>query len=167
VRRGRAGRPLVARSIRLLGRPRSIVTRLTRAHAALLRASRGRWRRSLVLAGGQPVLSLTTTGRRSGRPRSTAVAYLCDGDAYVLFAQNLGSRRDPAWALNLGSNPRAQIEVDGTRIPVSARRAGGEEADRLWARYVERLPAAEDFRRIAGRDIPIFVLEPDRHSGDE
>src|SRR4051794_23929811 len=96
-----------ARAVRLLTRPRPLVTRFTRLQAAFLRASRGRYRRSRLFAGGQPVLSLTTTGRRSGRRRSTIVAYLADGPNYAVFGMNLGSERDPAWALNLDATPAA------------------------------------------------------------
>jgi F420H(2)-dependent quinone reductase len=144
----------------LITRPRGLVTRFTRLHAALLRVSRGRIRRSRLVAGGQPVLSLTTTGRRSGRQRSTIVAYLRDGGTYVVYASNLGSERDPAWCLNLDADPDAWVHVDGRRLRVTARRAGGEEAVRLWGAYAARLPAVEHFRAIAGRPIPIFVLAP-------
>jgi F420H(2)-dependent quinone reductase len=150
----------LARVARLASRPRPLTTRVTRAHAAVLRLSRGRIRRSILLAGGQPVLSLTTTGRRSRRSRSTVVAYMNEGDSFVVTAANLGNERDPAWCLNLEAEPRAVITVEGRRIPVRARRARGEEAERLWARWVERLPAADAARRIAGREIPVIVLEP-------
>jgi deazaflavin-dependent oxidoreductase (nitroreductase family) len=150
----------LARVTRLVTRPRPIVTRFTRLHARVLRASRGRIRRSRVLAAGLPVLALTTTGRRSGRVRSTVVAYMRVGDAYVVTAANLGSERDPAWFLNLLAHPDAVVELDGRRTDVVARRATGEEGEQLWARWVERLPASETYRRIAGREIPVVVLEP-------
>jgi deazaflavin-dependent oxidoreductase (nitroreductase family) len=129
-------------------------------HAVLLRRARGRLRRSLILAGGQPVLALTTVGRRSGRARSTVVAYLRHGDAYAAAALNLGSERDPAWALNLRSDPSAWIEVDGQRRGVKARQAAGPEAERLWQAFIDRLPAIGRARRLARRDVPMFVLEP-------
>jgi deazaflavin-dependent oxidoreductase (nitroreductase family) len=151
-----------ARLVRLVTRPRWIVTRFTRLHAAAVRASGGRLRRSRLLAGGQPVLSLTTTGRRSGQQRETIVAYLRDGGDYAVFAMNLGSERDPAWCLNLDAHPGAAVHVDGEGFRVSARRASGAEAERLWSAYVSRLPASEHFRTIAGREIPIFVLTPVR-----
>jgi F420H(2)-dependent quinone reductase len=151
-----------ARFVRLVTRPRWIVTRFTRLHAAALRASGGRLRRSRLFAGGQPVLSLTTTGRRSGQQRSTIVAYLRDGDDYAVFAMNLGNERDPAWCLNLDANPQAAVHVDGKGLRVSARRVSGAEAERLWGLYVARLPASEHFRAISGREIPIFVLAPAR-----
>jgi deazaflavin-dependent oxidoreductase (nitroreductase family) len=150
----------MARAVRLVTRPRALTTRFTRVHAAVLRASRGRLRRSRLLGGGQPVLSLTTTGRKSGEPRSTIVAYLEDGDTYVVFGANLGGERDPAWSLNLGANPHAAIHVDGRRLDVSATRASGDEAQRLWAAYAARLPSVDTFAAIAEREIPIWVLRP-------
>lgn len=159
--RGRAGiGTALARLARLPTRLGPLFTWFTRTHARLLRASRGRIRRSLVFAGGQTVLSLTTTGRRTGRVRSTVVAYMRSGDAYVVTAGNLGSEQNPAWFLNLMTDPHAEIEVDGRRTSVIARRATGEEARRLWRRWVDLLPPAETFREIAGREIPVVVLEP-------
>ena len=149
-----------ARAVRALTRPRGLVTRLTRAHAAVLRHSGGRLRRSVLFAGGQPVLALTTTGRRTGVPRSTVVAYLEQGDAYAVFGVNLGSEHDPSWCLNLAAQPRATVEVAGRRVDVRARRAAGDEAERLWRAYAARTPPSEAFREISGREIPIFVLEP-------
>ena len=149
-----------ARAVRVATRPRWLVTRLTRLHAAALRRSGGRIRHSRLFAGGQPVLSLTTTGRRSGQPRETIVAYLRDGDRYVVYAANLGAERDPAWCLNLDADASARVHVEGRHLRVTARRAHGDEATRLWDAYATRLPAVEHFRAIAGREIPIFVLTP-------
>jgi deazaflavin-dependent oxidoreductase (nitroreductase family) len=131
---------------------------ITRFHAWLLRLSRGRLRRSWLLAGGQPVLSLTTTGRRSGRARSTAVACFTHGNDIVVAGMALGMTRDPAWALNLEANPDATIALGGQTIAVRARRAAGEEAAQLWRRWVRLQPSAEAFRDLAGREIPLFVL---------
>ena len=149
----------LARAVRLATRPRPLTTRFTRLHAAVLRASGGRIRRSRVLAGGQPVLSLTTVGRRSGRRRSSVIAYLRDGDVYAVFGMNLGDERDPAWCHNLAADPEAEICVDGERIPVRARRAQGAERERWWRLYRERMPIVERFQEISGRDVPCWVLE--------
>lgn len=105
-------------------------------------------------------MSITTTGRRSGKPRTTAVAYFRDGEAVVTTAANLGSERDPAWALNLEANPCATVVIRGERRRVRARRARGEERERLWARWAELQRPAEAVQAIAGREIPVFVLEP-------
>jgi F420H(2)-dependent quinone reductase len=151
---------LLARFVRLFSRPRRITTRITRLHAAILRASRGRIRRSWAFALGLPVMSLTTVGRKTGKPRSTVVAYFEDGGALVTTAANLGNERDPSWARNLDANPHATIVVRGERRAVRARRARGGERERLWSRWLELQPPARAMAAIAGREIPVFVLTP-------
>jgi deazaflavin-dependent oxidoreductase (nitroreductase family) len=150
--------PLLASAARAPNRLRPVSTRVTRLHAVLLRRSGGRMRRSWVFAAGQPVLALTTTGRRSGVSRTTAVACFTSGPDLALAGMNLGLERPPAWALNLESTPQASIELRGRRIPVTAWRVRGEEAERLWRRWLELQPSADAFRRLAGREIPMFVL---------
>jgi deazaflavin-dependent oxidoreductase (nitroreductase family) len=151
-----AERPRLAR---LLGAPNpKVATAVGRVHARLLRASGGRLRRSWLFAAGQPVAALTTVGRRTGQPRTTPVACFVDGDDLAVAAMNLGAPRDPAWALNLTAEPRAQLTVAGRTIEVVARRVSGEEHARLWRRWVEVQPSSEPLRRRAGREIPIFVL---------
>jgi deazaflavin-dependent oxidoreductase (nitroreductase family) len=151
---------IAARFVRSLTRFRHVQPQIGRLHAAVLRRSGGRIRRSVILAGGQPVLALTTTGRRSGKRRSTTVAYLRHGEDYASAALNLGSDRDPAWALNVRADPRAWIEVQGEQLEVRARPARGKEADALWAEFIGRVPMIGDSRRLANRDTPIFVWEP-------
>ena len=154
------GRPSAARVARAPMRLGPIVTRVTRLHALLLRLSGGRLRRSWLLAAGQPVLSLTTTGRRSGLPRTTTVACFRFEGQLATAAMNLGKERDPAWALNLQADARATVVLAGRAIDVVARRVAGEEAERAWRRWCELQPSADAFRVLAGREIPLFVLEP-------
>jgi deazaflavin-dependent oxidoreductase (nitroreductase family) len=71
---------------------------------------------------------------------------------------NLGVARNPSWALNLEANLEATIALRGESIPVSARRAVGEEAAELWRRWTEVQPSAKAFRDLAGREIPLFVV---------
>jgi deazaflavin-dependent oxidoreductase (nitroreductase family) len=151
---------MLANLLRSLTRFRRLQPKVGRLHAAVLRRAGGRIRRSRVLAGGQPVLALTTTGRRSGAPRSTVVAYVRHGNAYAAAALNLGSDHHPSWCLNLRAEPRARIDVQGQMRVVEAREAGGEEAERLWQAFIGRLPAIANSRRIAGREVPMFVFDP-------
>jgi F420H(2)-dependent quinone reductase len=150
---------LLARVGNIAARPRWLATRVTRLHARILRLSRGRLRRSLFLAGGQPVLVLTTKGRRTGRPRSTPVAYMRDGDDLVIVPGNAGLRRPPAWWLNLQADPQAEVEVGGRSLFVRARRAQPLEEARLWPRLVRQFAGHEQTRRMAGRDIPVVILQ--------
>jgi len=151
---------VVARALRSLTRFRRLQQLVGRLHAAALRRAGGRLRRSFVFAGGQPVLALTTSGRRTGRLRSTALAYLRHGSAYAVGALNLGSDRDPEWALNLRAKPSAWVDVEGRRIAVRAREAIGAEAEQLWAGFIRQLPQVANTRRVAERHVPVFVLEP-------
>jgi deazaflavin-dependent oxidoreductase (nitroreductase family) len=151
----------MARVMRLPNRVRFVSMRVTRFHAWVLGRAGGRLRRSWLFAAGQPVLSLTTIGRRSGDARTTAVACFVDHDDLVLAGMNLGVERNPAWALNLEANPSATIELAGETVGVVARRASGEEAARLWRRWAQLQPSAETIRRIASREIPLFVLARD------
>lgn len=150
----------VASFVRSFTRFRRIQPQVGRVHALLLRASGGRLRRSRLLAGGQPVLALTTTGRRSGARRTTTLAYLRHGNGYAIAALNLGSDRHPAWCLNLRQNPEATVHVEGKDRTVRAREAREAEAERLWQRYFQRLPATKTFRQLTTREVPMFILEP-------
>ncbi len=99
-------------------------------HRALYRASGGRL---LGRVAGMPVLLLTTTGRRTGRSRTTPLTYLRDGDALVLVASAGGSDRPPAWSLNLDARSRCRRhgvvgawsgDAHGGRTPRSATGSG-------------------------------------------
>jgi deazaflavin-dependent oxidoreductase (nitroreductase family) len=152
--------PWLARVARLPNQVPFITTRVTRFHAWLLRRSGGRLRRSWLFAAGQPVLALTTTGRRSGQPRSTPVACFIDGDDLVVAGMNLGRTNQPAWALNLEAHPDAQVTVGGQTIDITAQLAAGDRRERLWQRWLDLQPSAEAFRQLAEREIPLFVLTP-------
>jgi F420H(2)-dependent quinone reductase len=118
-------------------------------------------RRSFLFAGGMPVLVLMTTGRRSGRPRATPLAYLRDGDRFAVLAANAGSDRTPAWWLNLRASPHAMVEVGGERRAIRARRAAPDEESRLWTRFADVNPAFDEYRKLTGRTIPVVLLEPE------
>jgi deazaflavin-dependent oxidoreductase (nitroreductase family) len=108
---------------------------------------------------GITMLLLTTVGRRSGKPRIAPLLYVMDGDRWVVAGSNMGDGHDPAWWLNLGANPRARIQVRSDHYDVVARRAEPEEAERLWPVLTASYRFYSDYRRTAGRDIPIVLLE--------
>lgn len=152
---------VLGRLTRRLGRRRwfaALVRRfLVPADRFVGRVTNGR----VVALGLVPTLILTTTGRRSGRTRSNPVLYVTDGDAYVVVGSNWGLPRQPAWALNLLSNPSATAIIKGRRVPVRARLTAGPERDRLWRRLVAEWPAYETYAAAAGsRPLHVFRLEP-------
>lgn len=107
-----------------------------------------------------PGLMLTTTGRRSGRPRSTPLLYLEDGHDLVVVASNWGQRRHPAWSDNLLADPRAVVDLGARRWPVAARLANEDERERLWPCLLRIWPAYRTYARRSGRDLRVFVLSP-------
>ena len=148
-----------ARLSNLLARPRFIATRVTRMHAVVLRLSGGRLQHSRLLAGGQPVLVLNTTGRKSGEVRSTVIAFLAEGENFAVVPSNAGQDRAPSWWLNLQADPRAEVEVRGEKHAVRARRASPEEQPRLWRGFVDQYSGFEDYGEMTEREIPVVILE--------
>lgn len=110
--------------------------------------------------GQAPVLLLTTTGRKSGEPRTAPVVYLVDGERFVVIGSNAGHGRAPAWALNLKANSDAEVEVGRKRQPVRARVAEGEERAELWRKANEQYSGFDAYAQRTDRDIALFVLEP-------
>lgn len=114
----------------------------------------------LPTSGRMPVLLLTTTGRKSGQPRTQPLSYLRDGGRYVVIASNTGLPHHPAWYLNLTANPDAAIQIDGRTIPVRAEIAGPADRARLWARAKAADPLYAAYETRTDRDIPIAFLTP-------
>jgi deazaflavin-dependent oxidoreductase (nitroreductase family) len=128
----------------------------TRLHAWVYRRSGGR---VLGCIGGQPVLLLQTTGRRSGGTRTTPVQYLAYGEGFVVVAADHGARHPPAWYTNLRANPRGRVGSE-RNFDVAAREASGAERTQLWRQLSAAnryLPAVQT---KAGRQLPLLVLTP-------
>jgi deazaflavin-dependent oxidoreductase (nitroreductase family) len=129
-----------------------------RVDPVLMRATGGRLR----VAPGSPTVLLTHVGARSGRRRTTPLAYFTDGDNVVLMASKGGAPRNPAWYHNVVANPEVELWAGGRGGRYRAREASGAEYERLWAlactmydgygKYQER---CADERRI-----PLIVCEP-------
>ena len=109
---------------------------------------------------GNRMLLLTTTGRKTGQPRTTPVAYLADGDALVIVGGAAGVAKQPAWWLNLQSHPEAQIQLGRRKLRVSASKALPEEQQRLWARYPAHHALFVKMQKRVSRDIPVVMLSP-------
>jgi deazaflavin-dependent oxidoreductase (nitroreductase family) len=108
------------------------------------------------------LLLLTTTGRRSGEPRTSPMAYFTDGGTPVVFASNMGAERHPDWYLNLEADPHVTVETADATFAATATTATGADRDRLWAAAVERFPFLPEHQEKAGdREIPLVVLAPD------
>ena len=144
--------------LRAVDRSWPLLRRLTDVHTAIYRASGG-----LVghrFPGTPPVLLLDHVGARSGRRRTTPLAYGVDRENLVLVASKGGNPRNPAWFHNLVANPDTTVQVGGERRNVHARVAGKGQRDRLWKLMVGVYAGYEDYRGRTQREIPLVVLEP-------
>jgi deazaflavin-dependent oxidoreductase (nitroreductase family) len=105
-------------------------------------------------------ITLTTTGRRSGEPRKASLYAFDDGDHLVVVGSLGGSAKDPAWALNLRSEPRASVASGKEEWHVRAREVTGPDRARVWDVVCEGFPMYRSFQRKTTRLIPLFALEP-------
>jgi len=108
---------------------------------------------------GSPTLILTTTGRRSGRQRSSALIYGRSGDDYLVVGSRGGSDFHPAWYLNLQANPDVMVRVKGDVFPARARTATKEEKPALWKIMTSVWPDYDEYQKKTRREIPVVVLE--------
>ncbi len=111
--------------------------------------------------GGQSMLLLSTTGRKSGRTHVIAITYFRDGNDYILVASNWGKDHHPAWYHNLISQPLAEIQVKTHKLRVCAHPAADGEYDRLWAFVTRHNPQYTRYQQQTLRKIPVMILEPE------
>ena len=115
-------------------------------------------------AGGEwegiPLLILHHTGTQSGVRRANPVAYLPEGEGYLIWAANGGAPRSPDWYHNLKANPQTTIEVGGETIDVDAQEASGAERERLFSKATGHYPQLLEASRKTERVIPFLVLTP-------
>src|SRR3954449_3957318 len=109
---------------------------------------------------GVPTLLLTTTGRKSGVKRRTALIYGRDTADYVVVASKGGAPEHPAWSLNLEANPEVEIQVFDKLVPAAVRTVHGAEGERLWALIREIWPAYDEYQKKTDREIPVVALTP-------
>jgi deazaflavin-dependent oxidoreductase (nitroreductase family) len=129
------------------------------AHRAAVKLTGGRfgWK-----AAGMPVVELTTTGRKSGAPRTVMLTSpIQDGDRFVLVASRGGEPQHPAWFLNLRDEPKVEVSLKGgAKRPMLARVATPEERAELWPRVVAKYKGYGGYQTKTDREIPLVFVEP-------
>ena len=109
---------------------------------------------------GMPVLLLTTTGRKSGRKRTTPLTHQRDGDSYVVIASNGGHDNHPTWYLNVRANPDAEIVIGREKTRVRAETANDADRERLYAQAVSVFPGYAEYQQQTKRKIPVVIFRP-------
>jgi deazaflavin-dependent oxidoreductase (nitroreductase family) len=143
--------PLVARVLSVVGH---------RMDKPIMGLTNGRVSPSSKITG-LPIITLTTTGAKSGQPRTVPLVGIPAGDGrLVLIASNWGGTKHPAWYYNIKANPAVTVTYKGEARPYIARETSGEEREALWATAVALYPGYAGYaKRTAGRVIPVVVLE--------
>ena len=107
---------------------------------------------------GRPLMVLTTTGAKTGEPRTVVVTFTRDGDAYVVAGSKSGAPTDPYWFRNLRSNPQVKVEADRQAFEARATEVEGADREQLWDRHVAERPEFAEYPEKAGRVIPMARL---------
>ena len=138
----------------------SLYTRVLKTHADIYERTDGRLGHRLL---GVPTILLRTTGRKTGKERTSALVYARDGEDLLIVASNGGVDRPPAWLLNLEAKPEVGFQLGRKRTAATARPVFPDDSDyeRLMAicnannkdRYAE-------YRTRTDRPIPVVVLTP-------
>jgi F420H(2)-dependent quinone reductase len=142
----------------------SFTSQVLRVHEAIYKASGGRVGHNMI---GVPTLLLTTTGRRSGQARTSALVYARDGQAYLLVASNGGSDQAPGWLCNVKAKPEVAVQVGRRRTTGTARVIEPSDPDheRVWKlvndNNRDRYTA---YQRQTSRPIPVVSITPGQPS---
>ena len=133
---------------------------LHRIDRPVYRLTRGRYTLASLLSG-LPVVLLTTTGARSGRPRTVPLLGLPTADGLAVIASNFGQHQHPGWYHNLRENPEGFVAVDGHTRRFRAVRVDDDRRRRIWEEGLRVYPGFSQYeRRASNRRIAVFVLEP-------
>ncbi len=128
-------------------------------HRCVLKVSFGKvgWN-----AGGMPALELTTTGRKSGEPRSVMLTSpLQEGPTIVIVASRGGDDQHPAWFLNLRDHPQVQVSFKGgQKQAMVASIASVDERARMWPLVTAKYKNYAGYQTKTDREIPLVLLTP-------
>ena len=107
---------------------------------------------------GAPMVLITTTGAKSGQPRTSPLVYLPDGDRVIIFASKAGAPTNPDWYHNLKANPNLTVEIGEEKYAAVATEITGDERNRLYAAQVAVMPGFQEYADKTSRLIPVVAL---------
>jgi len=142
----------------LVDRTWPVLRHLMGGHTTVYRATRG-----LIghhVPGAPPMLLLDHVGAKSGKVRTTPLAYLADGDDLVIVASKGGYPKNPAWFHNLNAHPETTVQVGSERRAVRAHVADKKERARLWPMITDLYSGFADYQERTDREIPLVILSP-------
>ena len=129
-------------------------------HILLFRTTNGMLLGSLA---GLPSLLLTTTGRRTGKPRTSALIYLEWENKYLIVASFGGNPKPPAWLLYIKENENVTVHIPGMKLNAKAKVVDYEIRNVVWPKLLKFYPSFGKYEELAGRTIPVVILDPLKH----
>lgn len=131
-------------------------TILSKLHVAVYRLSGGRIGGRMFNA---PILLLTTTGNRTGQPRTIPLLYLEAGDStYAIVGSYAGADTPPAWLTNLIKNPKARVQIGARTMDLNANVASAARKAELWPKLVAMYSDYQVYQDRTSREIPVILL---------
>jgi len=141
-----------------------IIKTMSKVNVAIYRWTGGllgsKWRVGSAFPWGIPVLLLTTTGRKSGLPRTLPLLFIEEGDTIIVVASKGGLPGDPLWYKNLVANPECEIQIKRSKKKMKAHTATPEKRAALWPKLVAHYPDFASYATWTERIIPVVILAP-------
>jgi deazaflavin-dependent oxidoreductase (nitroreductase family) len=109
---------------------------------------------------GGDLLLLTTTGRRTGRQRTTPLLHLARDGGWVVVASNGGADWEPGWWLNLRAGSPGTVQLGELSVPVRGEEVTGAERDELWRELTERVFDFDSYQSQVSRRLAVVRLTP-------
>ena len=125
---------------------------------AILKLTKGKYAASQIL--GWDIIQLTTIGAKTGKRRMMPLVALSDGEKFAVIASSLGRAHNPGWYYNLKKDPECDVQWKGRSGKYIAREAEGKEYEKYWRLALSFYAGYEEYKKRAGRKIPVIVLEP-------
>ena len=139
---------------------RAFIRVVSRVNAWAFRRSHGRFGAKMPGSSRAPICLVTTTGAKTGQPRTVALVYVRDGDNVVVAASLGGMSKNPQWYGNLVAHPEVRVEIGGNATAMIAHTATPDEKARLWPMLLETYPSYADYQARTEREIPVVVCSP-------
>ena len=116
---------------------------------------------------GVPAVLLTTTGAKSGQPRTVTVYGIPHPDGVALIASNWGGAKNPAWVPQSQGQPRGHGTYRGRYLACHRPARHTQRARRDLGERPRVLPRLEEVRSTGGRTPDRGVRPPPELSPDQ
>ena len=108
---------------------------------------------------GANVVLLTTTGAKTGEPRTIPLGYTRDGDTLIVVGSNSGKVEHPQWLANIAANPTVTVELGAEKFAAKANITTGAERERLWQIHTTAIPFFLEYEKQVERQLQVVTLE--------